>query len=602
MKRLTLASIALLPSLCAAQSDIVITITGYPISAEKALVPTETFEAEDIRNSTATDVGDLLRQANGLELGRNGGPGQASSLFFRGTDSDHNLVMIDDVPINTATVASASLGTIDTQLLQRIEVVKGPQSTLWGSGAIGGVVNISTLSEAALGDHAFASASYGGNNTRRAAVGFTHADEATQLSLGISHHSSDGIPTLSIAENASGYENTSFNIGAAQQLGKLKLQASHWQTQGRSEYQSFTYPAPTFTLQLVPVSQDFLTSVSSLSLKGQPLAATDSTLQLSLARDHIDQNDSADFAHTDRTTLAWRNVRDMNSGDKLSFGAEAIWEKAAIESFGSSYSGTTDSQGAYVQYDGTRQGHQWLGGARLLQHEDAGRHLTWNLGYGYQLSEATRLKANLSTGFRYPTAVERYVFSPNPDLRPEHSRAVELGLRHRLARQRHIDLSLFRTDIDDLIVSQGVFPNTINVNVNQARITGLEASYQASQGPWQFKSSLILQNPRDRSNDTQLLRRARVSAKASVDYDRDKLHAGLELIYSGERRDVDGITFAPTTTGAYTLVNLNAALDLSPQLQLFGKAENLFDTDYQLVSQYNTPGRTLFAGIRYQTP
>jgi vitamin B12 transporter len=140
-----------------------------------------------------------------------------------------------------------------------------------------------------------------------------------------------------------------------------------------------------------------------------------------------------------------------------------------------------------------------------------------------------------------------------------------------------------------------------NVNVDEARIQGLEARYQWRQDAWNLDSSLLLQDPRDLSNHRQLLRRARVSAKTRLQYDRGVWHGGLEAIYSGKRDDVDGISFNPTTTAPYTLVNLSAAYDLDRSWQLFGRVDNLFDRDYEVVSQYNTPGRSLFVGVKYQT-
>lgn len=594
MSRHLLAGITLLPAAVLAQGDIVITITGYAMSAEKALVPVEVLEREDIVNASTSDIGDLLRLSNGLELGRAGGTGQQTSLFFRGTESDHNLVMVNGVPINGANVGSASLGTLDTQLLQRVEVVKGPQSTLWGSSAIGGVTNISTMPTARQGNSAFASAGYGSKNTARISAGFNHRDDDTALSLGIARHSTDGLPTLRTVTFDSGYENTSFNLGASHTGNGTVLEASHWHTQGTTDYTDF---------QLSPVSQDFVTSVSSLSIGGKLAQGIDSRLQLSHLRDHIDQNNSTDFTRTDRTTLAWRNVATLDNRDKFSFGAEANWEKADYSSFNIyNYQGTTHSQAVFGQYDATRGKHHTIAGARLLNHQDAGRHATWNLGYGYQATPATRLKANVSTGFRYPTATERFVFSPNPNLRPEKSRALELGLSHRIDRAQQIELSLFHTEIDDLIVATGVWPNTRNVNVDEARIQGMEAAYKLRNGPWRLNTSVVFMNPRDLSNNRQLLRRARVSGTARLDYDRSRIHAGAEVIYSGKRDDVQALfPYGATTTDAYTLINLHAAYDLGEALQLFGRLDNALNEDYELAADYNTPGRTLFAGIRYET-
>ena len=597
-------AVLLLPTASWSQTwlpEVVVTATGYPIGARDALVPVEVFDHEDIQDSNARDLGDLLRLSNGLELGRNGGPGQPTSLFFRGTDSDQNLVLINGVPINSATVASAALQHIDTQLLYNVEVIKGPQSTLWGSGAIGGVISVETLAFVEDGLNGFAEVEAGGDDTQQLATGFSFGQGNSSVMAGVSYFTTDGIPTLDIATNDSGYDNTTFNIGLSHQFEGVEISASHWQAKGTTEYQAFTFPPPAFSLVLEPVSQDFDISVSALSMSREFVEGVTSTLQISLVRDHIDENDSIDFAHTDRTLVTWRNRVDFANGDTGSFGAEAAWEKASIESFGSGYSGTTDYQSVFAQYDARRWAHNLLAGIRLIRHEDAGDHVTGNLGYGYRLDDRTVLKANFSTGFRFPTAVERFVFSPNPDLKPERSQAVELGVSYLIGRGQQLDVSLFRTVIKDLIVSVGVFPNSVNENIDKARIDGIDAAYSLARGPWLLRTSVLVQDPRDVSNDNKLLRRADYSAKARLDYAGFRHKLGAELIYSDERDDIDGITFLPTTTDAYTLINLHGSYDLDPHWQLFGKIDNLLDTDYELVSRYNTPGRTLSVGIRYDT-
>lgn len=604
MKTWAWMAVLLLPSASWSQTwlpDIIVTATGYPISARDALVPVEVFDQQDIQNSNARDLGDLLRLSNGLELGRNGGPGQPTSLFFRGTDSDQNLVLINGVPINSATVASAALQHIDTRLLYNVEVVKGPQSTLWGSGAIGGVISVETLAFVEDGLNGFAEVEAGGDDTQQLAAGFSFGQGNSSVMAGVSYFTTDGIPTLDIATNDSGYDSTTFNIGVSHRFQGIEISASHWQAKGTTEYQAFTFPPPAFSLVLEPVSQDFDISVSALSISREVVDGVTSTLQVSLARDHIDENDSIDFAHTDRTLVNWRNRVDFSNGDTGSFGVEAAWEKVSIESFGSGYSGTTDYQSVFAQYDARRWAHNLLAGIRLIRHEDAGDHVTGNLGYGYRLDDRTLLKANFSTGFRFPTAVERFVFSPNPDLKPERSRAIELGVSYLIGQGQQLDVSLFRTVIKDLIVSVGVFPNSVNENIDKARIHGIDAAYSLAHGPWFLRTSVLVQDPRDLSNDTKLLRRADYSAKARLDYTGFRYKLGAELIYSDERDDIDGITFLPTTTDAYTLINLHGSYDLDPHWQLFGKIDNLLDSDYELVSRYNTPGRTLSVGIRYDT-
>ena len=565
---------------------LVVTATGYPVELDDSLASMEVITAEEIQRSAATDIADLLKFRTGLEIGRNGGPGQATSLFIRGTESDHNLVMIDGVPINSGSVGSAALQHIDPQNIERIEIYKGPRSTLWGSGAIGGVINIITR-KAGSEKLSFGGALEGGSdNTWKASAHLGHAADNHRLSASLSYQTTDGFPPLATSSIDRGYENTSFDLAAGFDAGIHRFDASHWQTQGNNEYLDYFGN---------PLDQDFLNSRSSLGWEAAFSGNWTSTLELAHVRDHIDQNQSSDAVHTDRTELSWRN-RIALGQDQVLLGIKGSNEDVTLDGAFSSYDTDTDILEAWGQYDLSRGAHHLIAGLRYLDHEDAGSKFTWSLNYGYDFGQGTRAWASAATAFRVPSANERYGFGGNPDLEPEESTSYELGLKHRLGDAHELSASLYRNDIDNMIQWVLVTPPWIgyNQNVAEVRIDGLELGYDYSGEALALHLGGNWQDPEDRGTGERLLRRAKHSVNARLSYRWGAWTLGGDLLYAGDRKDFGGITL-----DSYTLVNLDAAYRLSPHWQIFAKLENAFDEDYELASGYNTQGRAGFLGIRY---
>ncbi len=586
---LFLALAAAMTSAHAAETlePLVVTATGYPVELDDTLASMEVITADEIQRSAATDIADLLKFRTGLEIGRNGGPGQAASLFIRGTESDHNLVMIDGVPINSGSVGSAALQHIDPQNIERIEIYKGPRSTLWGSGAIGGVINIITR-KAGSEKLSFGGALEGGSdNTWKANAHLGHAADNHRLSASLSYQKTDGFPPLAASSIDRGYENTSFDLAAGFDAGIHRFDVSHWQTQGNNEYLDYFGN---------PLDQDFLNSRSSLSWEAAFTDNWTSTLELAHVRDHIDQNQSSDAVHTDRTELSWRN-RIALGQDQALLGIKGSNEDVTLDGAFSSYDTDTDILEAWGQYDLSRNAHHLIAGLRYLDHEDAGSKLTWSLNYGYDFGQGTRAWASAATAFRVPSANERYGFGGNPDLEPEESTSYELGLKHRLGNAHELRASLYRNDIDNMIQWVLVTPPWIgyNQNVAEVRIDGLELGYDYSGEALALHLGGNWQDPEDRGTGERLLRRAKHSFNARLSYRWGAWILGGDLLYAGDRKDFGGITL-----DSYTLVNLDAAYRLSPHWQIFAKLENAFDEDYELASGYNTQGRAGFLGIRYQ--
>ena len=584
----------ILPLLAAAGQPMADTLTSEPVlvtatrteqAAATSLATVTIIDRQTIEQSQSLDVAELLRSVAGIDIARNGGPGQSTSFFIRGTESNHAVVLIDGVKINPGTIGQPAIQNIDPAMIERIEIVKGPRSTLYGSDAIGGVINIITRRD----DRLAVSATVGSFATRKlnATLGQKRDDLYYGFDIGLSD--TNGFPTRTTSTVDSGFDNTNVNayLGTRQSWGSLELR--HWQATGTSDYLSFS---------LLPVNQDYTNSSTALS---NELFVTDiwtSKLTLSHIEDHIEQNQSSDFVRTRRNALDWQN--DIELDRHLVSAGITLWrEQAKAISFGSPYSADTDTNEVFIQDDIDLGRHKLLAGLRYTDHETAGSNTTWNLGYGLQLNDASFLYANAGTAFRAPDATDRFGFGGNPNLRPETSRSWELGLRHQFTPALKGSLAVFNNDIDNLITFPA--PSFTATNIGKANIRGLEATLDFRQGPWEGDLSASIQNPRDKSNDSQLLRRAKRSLDAHLNYTwQPGARIGAELLAQSARHDIDATTFAATTNPGYAIFNLTADYRLAPAWILAARVENLADRDYVLVNGFRTQERSAYLTLTYQ--
>jgi vitamin B12 transporter len=564
---------------------VIVSATRTAQIADESLAPVIVITREEIERSQAGDVADLLRFHAGLDIGRNGGPGQPASLFIRGTESNHALVLIDGVRMNPGTVGGAAINNLNPASIERIEIVKGPRSVLYGSDAIGGVINI--ITRRAAGGTQFAAAAGGGSfDTRELSGSVAHRDGDLRLGLEVSALDTDGYATQSASDIKSAHDNTSINAYAGTRLGAVDAEISRFQTSGNTEYLDFF---------LTPIDQDFENAVTALNLRAEPVAGWNSHLQLSQAIDEIDQNQSDDYAHTDRKTADWQNDFQLNEQQLLTAGIMLSREDTAALSFGTLFDESTGVNAVYAQ-DAIESGaHRWLVAARHTDHETFGTNTTWDLEYGYRLSDATRVTAAAGTAFRAPDSTDRFGFGGNPGLDPEKSRNLELGLHHQLSARQAITLSAFQNHIEDLIEFDTVSSQMINVS--EARIRGIEAGYAYSGEFWNAKVEAIAQDPHSETTDDILPRRARRSLTSSVSRDIGRYQLGADLLLTGERKDSD---FSDVTMGGYGLVNLTAAAHLTADWTLRGRVENLFDKEYEIADGYNTSERSYFLQIAWQ--
>ncbi len=577
-----------LPANAAGDLDrVVVTATRLPIPADESIAPVIVIDREQIERSLATDVAELLRFHAGLELGRNGGPGQATSLFIRGTDSNHALVLIDGVELNPGTIGGAALQNISPRMIERIEVVKGPRSSLYGSEAIGGVVNIITRQDTGLSLRAGA----GRYGSRELALSTGLVGERGTVSASVSRLETDGFPTRD-ADSAPdrGFDNTSLGLNAATTLIKTELSLRHWQSEGNTEYLDFF---------LSPVDQDYTNRATAVAVAAQPASAWTTALTVSEIADHIQQQQSPDFADTDRLSIDWQNDFSLGDDHSLVAGVYVSREKTRALSFGTAFDERTDADALYLEDYLDFESGQLLLAARYTDHDTFGDQTTWNAEYAHRLASGWRLSAAAGTGFRAPDATDRFGFGGNPGLASEESQNLELAVDRRFANGQRLRISVFRNDIDNLIeyVFDPVTFEGSNLNVAEARITGVDAAWDWQTGAWQFDVGALLQDPEDRQNGEPLSRRARRSITVNVVRDFEPFKLGLNLLATSKRKDSP---FSDTMNAGYALLNLDAGWQASPAWRLQARLENLLDRDYQTAAGFNSAGRGLYVSAVYR--
>ncbi|HUQ09474.1 MAG TPA: TonB-dependent receptor [Steroidobacteraceae bacterium] len=583
--------------------ETVVTATRTPVPLDAVGAPVIVISRNDIERSMASDVSELLQGRAGLEISRNGGPGQTTSLFMRGTDSNHTVVLVDGVRINPGTIGGAALQNIAPESIERIEIVKGPRSALYGTDAIGGVVQLFTRGAAREG--LSAGATYGSDATQQLfADGAVNAGEKTRFGFGGSYSESDGMPVFLDSSSDRGYRNVtgraSMEIAATD---ALTLRGRAWRAEGRTEYAEQDF----FSGDFLDRSNDFETSVYSAEAEYRGTRGLGLRLTANQANDDIDQlqpnfdgDDSGlDFAHTRRNSAGVQVDLPELASHALSLGVQFSDENTDAKSFDTVFDENTSVTQVFVQDQfelGPLTSRLAVGG---VDHETFGSEVTWNAEVGMEFDTGTRVTLSGGKAFRAPDSTDRFGFGGNADLQPEVSRQVEVTVRQKLGHRQLLTLSAFDNRIRDLINFFVIDPNTFrgeNRNIDRARIKGVELGWAFTGAAWRARAELTLQDPRDAALDTRLLRRARETLSFAVDRDVGPFDVGVDVVASGNRKDFG---FPTVTLDSYALVNATVRYRMTSQLTLQSRLENLLDEHYSFADGYRTEGRAWTVGVRY---
>lgn len=569
-------------------NPVIVTATRTATHADQVLATSTVINRKEIIESQALTVADVLRSKAGIDIASNGGPGQTSSIFIRGAESDHTLLMIDGVKINPGTIGVSAIQNIPLNMIDRIEVIMGPRSTLYGSDALGGVIQIFTRQ----GETTEAGWRFGSFNTQELSASYHRKNGDVRLGIDISGARTDGFPTRTEADNDSPYKNDSINLKLGNTFGNTDLDFQYIGSRGRTDYYDFF---------LTPVAQDYTNSTSSLKANINAMENWVSKIKLSYFKDDIQQRQSTDYLKTTRYELDWQNDIAIGAANLVTAGLQTYRENAQSLSFGAGFDEDTDTVGIYVQDQFESGANQITAGLRYTDHSAFDGKTTGELSYGYQASQATKLIASLATGFRAPGSTDRFGFGGNPDLAPETSTSIELSARFNPSSVHRTRLSVYQNEIDNLIsfVDPDGFNGPIpgrNENIDETRTRGIELVYSFRKGPYVVDADATYQDPKDLTTDKQLARRAKEKYSLTGRYVGTDYSASAQLTYTGERPDS---AYSDITLDAFTLLNLSATKSFGKLIHVGLRLENITDEEYQLADGFNTAGRSAFFDIRY---
>jgi vitamin B12 transporter len=598
--------------------EVVVTATRTQVALADSLFPAQVIDHDEILRSQARSLPALLRGRAGIDIGNQGGAGKLSNVFLRGAEADQVLVLVDGVRLGSVTAGLAAFQDIPVDQIDRIEIVRGPRSSLYGSEAIGGVIQIFTRRDegaftprirVGIGSHGLreGSAGIGGGGER----GWFGADVAYQRTDGID--ACRGTASAPGAEfgagcfvdepDRDGYRNKSLNVrGGARLTDTLELQGNALRAESSNEFDGSIFGGN---------EAENVQQVLGGKLQWTPSERVAVTAQVGRNDDKSENffNDpAADRVRvgnfdTHRDTASLQADFGLAEGQLLSAGAD--WQNDVVDS-DTAYDVTErDNTGAFVEYQGRFGAHQLQASVRSDDNEQFGQHTTGSLGWGMKVAGDFRVTANYATGFKAPTFNDLYYpFFGKPDLRPEESKGYNVGIAQ-YAQAYSWTLNAYETRVDDLIsYDSSIFlPN----NVDEARIRGLELTFDTTLAGWDLSTQLSHTDPRNRTRHNPdgsdnpnrgnlLARRARDTGRIDLDRAFGAFRFGTTLSGAGHRYD-DAANNA--RLGGYATLDLRASYAFNPDWTLEAHVDNVFDRDYETVAWYNQPGREYGLSLRW---
>lgn len=572
--------------------ETVVTASRLAQRLQDSLPAVTLISRDDIDRSQAVDLPSLLRRVTGVEITQLGGSGTQSSAFIRGAESRHTLVLIDGIAVNNLNFNTTPLEHLPLSNIDRIEVVRGNVSSLYGSSALGGVIQIFTRE---AGDQPFGNvtvqAGSRGSSAVQAGAGIK-VGSGTRLAFTAESLEDGGINTINQAKRAGtnpdidGYKRQAWSAGLTQEIGNGKIGFSARQSSGTTQYDSDFGPATQKD------ESKFDLQSSALTAQFKPNANLNLNAALTTRSDSLVADVTAfpfrvkSLGDGGNLGLNWQ----FASGQNLTAGLETGTQKIESSTVYNKSSRQLDS--SRLGYLGQFDAHQLQLNLRQDSYSDFGGASTWLAAYAWHFSDSWRVGVQASTGFNAPTFNDLYnPFGGNAKLRPESVDSREISLQYANTAQE-ARLVLFSNQYKDLIGNDAFFNR---VNIDQARNDGAEVSLRGQFGASSVQGGVTAQNPVDATTGLRLLRRAQSLANLNVSHDLGPWSFGGNLRYSGERPDL--FAGVRRTLTAYSLVDISASYKVNQTVKLLARVDNLFDEKYESAYGYNSPGVGVFVGI-----
>ncbi|MDX1569010.1 MAG: TonB-dependent receptor [Xanthomonadales bacterium] len=603
---------------------MVVTAARVPLEPGRVTQSVTVITREDIERRQAVRVVDLLRDVPGVAVSQSGPVGSQTQVRMRGSEANHVLVMIDGVDANDpASSDDFRFEHLMTADVQRIEIVRGPQSALWGTDALAGVINIITRSGGETGGSVFVE--MGSNDTRHAGASLEFGNSRLQGHLGAARFDTDGTNVARTGNERDGTTNTTLTTGLRAELGEqATLDAMVRYVDATSDIDAIDFLATG-----LPVDAN----LQNTARRGYGrLRGTwddrNNHLNHQLTVSYLDtqtenRGSTTDSAAAERIGLryqvTWVPVTDHLVTAAVDHERTDFAQRGTASPFGDpNQDQRMDQTGLVVDYVG-QSGPRWDYNlsTRYDDHSDFEDAVTVRAAVGYRVGEQGRLRATAGTGRKAPTFTERYGFFAdqfigNPDLEPEESRSLELGYE-RDFENGAIGVALFDQDLEQEIngfifdPTSGLFTARNQEGRSHRRGVELIASWQPSRS-WSVSGNYTFTDATELEGSAEVdeIRRPRHAASLNFNYATDDGRGNLNLNvnYNGRRDDTFFPPFPEPPTRVQLddvlLVDLAARWSLNERLELFGRIANLFDEQYEEVYGFATPGRTAMAGLRYR--
>ena len=615
---LTATLLCLPVPLLAAERDAPLKLPDVLISASRQVesrtatsAANTVFTRTDIDRLQPTSVTDLLTRVPGVQVAPTGGRGSLPGIFIRGTKTAQSLVLVDGVRIANATSGDSGLQFLNVDQIERVEVLRGSRSAIYGSDAIGGVIQIFTRRSSGAGLQPRLRLAAGSHQTFQRSFALAGGDGATRFNLGASLDETAGIdatgPSFASDSDHDAYRNKALNLSLSHTFGeRFEAGLNLLNSRGRSEYDN---PYGRFDMDTFEVSgqqpyTDF--SVSSLGsyVDAQFSDGWHSRLELAHSENRDDKRDKLSSErsvfNTYRDQVTWQNDLVLDERNSLLAGAD--WYEDRVHASTDFTQDSRWNRAVFIQHRYTGEGFATELGVRHDRNQQFGGQTTWSGSLTLPLDERNDVLLSYSEGFRAPTFNDLYYPQySNPRLKPEHSRSYELQWRSQLTTDSRLETSLYRTDLRDAIVfGEGSIPR----NVASARINGLEMALAQQWGAWHSQLGLALIDPRDRDSGHTLARRARRTLSLDVDRELGRFNVGASWQAVSSSYDDEGNR---NRIGGYGLLGLRGSWAAMDALKLEAKVDNLLGRSYGRARYsyegtnptYREEGRTLLFSVTW---
>jgi vitamin B12 transporter len=563
-------------------SNLIVAATKTHLPKQKILIPVTILDAEDIALSGANNLSEILRFIAGIDVTSNGGPGQIASIFMHGSNSNHTLILINGIKINDSATGTAAIQNIHPDLIEKIEIIKAPRTSLYGSNAVGGVINIITKKQTKTGYEI--GYKTGSDNTDT--INFMGGFHSSEIQGGIQFHQykTDGFPARTESNVASGHENDSVNAFLNFDNDNWSLVTNVWQSSGTTEYLDFF---------LTPVSQDFNNTTGSLDINKIFSDRWVSNLNFGFSRDDIKQNETPDFNDSKKLFFEWQNTIHANNNHQIVAGIYLANEKFDASNYGLDIATEANSTALYIEDIINRGKHQLLTAARISNKEGIEDKITWNIEYGFIINPSMRLLLNAGRATRNPSSFDLYGYGGNPELTPEISKNIGIGIAMIPSDKLSVEFSAFSNEITDLITFN--YNDFKLYNIEQARIKGIEGHIEYLANDWNVYLNATLQNPKNTTSKQMLLRRPKKTVSLGLRRSFGLLDFNMNLLFSDSRMDFGGVRLDD-----YVLCNITVQYHLNEHWLIRATINNVTDETYMLANNYNTAQRQGYLGFVYR--